>query len=95
MTSTPQVWNGVLHRLQQELPTFTYETWLEPLELRGSGEDLRLVCPSGFHRDRIRRHFMSRIDACLQAETGQAVEIALAVDAGPGPTRPKTGPEPA
>jgi len=84
-----------LHRLQQELPAFTYETWLEPLELRGSGEDLRLVCPTGFHRDRILRHFMSRIDACLRAETGQTMEIALAVDTRPRPAQSKTEPEPA
>ena len=85
----------MLHRLQQELPAFAYETWLEPLKLRGSGDELSLVCPSDFHRDRVRRHFMSRIDACLQAETGRAPQVALAVDPLPRTTRPRSEPEPA
>ena len=80
MAFTPEVWDGVLHRLQNEVPAFSYETWLQPLEPRSEDKGLLLVCPSTFHRERIRRHFLPRIDACLQAETGGPVEIALAVD---------------
>lgn len=80
MAFTPEVWDGVLHRLQNEVPAFSYETWLQPLEPRSEDEGLLLVCPSTFHRERIRRHFLPRIDACLKAETGGSIEIALAVD---------------
>ena len=80
MAFTPEVWDGVLHRLQSEVPAFSYETWLQPLEPRSEDEGLLLVCPSTFHRERIRRHFLPRIDACLKAETGGSIEIALAVD---------------
>jgi chromosomal replication initiator protein len=95
---TPEVWDGVLHRLQSEVPAFTYATWLQPLELRPEDKGVLLVCPSTFHRERIRRHFLPRIDACLKAELGGPVEIALAVDtrpraASPAPsTAPPTGP---
>ena len=77
LTFAPEVWDGVLHRLQQEVPAFTFETWLQPLEPRRVDAGLLLVCPSPFHQERIQRHFLARIDACLRAENGAGVEIVL------------------
>ena len=77
LTFAPEVWDGVLHRLQQEVPTFTFETWLQPLEPRRVDEGLLLVCPSPFHQERIQRHFLARIDACLRAENGAGIEVVL------------------
>ncbi|HIG02384.1 MAG TPA: hypothetical protein EYQ66_13935 [Myxococcales bacterium] len=79
LTFTPEVWDGVLHRLQSEVPAFAFETWLQPLEPRRIDEGLLLVCPSTFHRDRIRLHFLPRIDACLQAEVGESITVALGI----------------
>ena len=79
LTFTPEVWDGVLHRLQSEVPAFAFETWLQPLEPRRIDEGLLLVCPSTFHRDRIRLHFLPRIDACLQAEVGESITLALGI----------------
>jgi chromosomal replication initiator protein len=86
LTFTPEVWDGVLHRLQSEVPAFTFETWLQPLQPRRLDEGLLLVCPSTFHRERIRRHFLPRIDACLREETGEGVEIALGIDPSATPS---------
>ena len=79
LTFTPEVWDGVLHRLQSEVPAFAFETWLQPLEPRRIDEGLLLICPSTFHRDRIRLHFLPRIDACLQAEVGESITVALGI----------------
>ena len=79
LTFTPEVWDGVLHRLQSEVPAFSFETWLQPLEPRRIDEGLLLICPSTFHRDRIRLHFLPRIDACLQAEVGESITVALGI----------------
>ncbi len=79
LTFAPEVWDGVLHRLQSEVPAFTYETWLEPLEPRPVDDGLLLLCPSPFHKERIRRHFLPRIDACLRAETGEELDIVLGI----------------
>lgn len=85
MAFTPEVWDGVLHRLQSELPAFSYETWLQPLQPRQEDDGLVLLCPSTFHRERIRRHFLPRIDACLKAETGGEVAVALGLSSLPAP----------
>jgi len=91
LTFAPEVWDGVLHRLQQEVPSFTFETWLQPLEPRRVDEGLLLLCPSPFHKERIHRHFLARIDACLRAENGQAVEIALGLSEKGTVQKPKPG----
>lgn len=68
MTFPPEVWDGVMRRLRNEVPSFCFEAWLEPLEARGADRGLLLVCPSTFHRERIRDHYLPRIDACLRDE---------------------------
>ncbi len=82
MTFTPEVWNGVLRRLQSEIPSFSYEAWLAPLEAHPNGRDLLLVCPSTFHRERIRDHYLPRIDACLRQEMGSDSHSLLTIELG-------------
>ena len=82
MTFTPEVWDGVLRRLQSEVPSFSYEAWLAPLEAHSEGRDLVLVCPSTFHRERIRDHYLPRIDACLRQELGNETHALVTIELG-------------
>ena len=89
MTFTPKVWNGVLHRLQDELPPFSFEAWIEPLDARLDGGTLSIICPSSFHRERIRQQYLDILKACLEKEASsiqeldgaEALEIQLGVRA--------------
>ncbi|MCH2186262.1 chromosomal replication initiator protein DnaA [Myxococcota bacterium] len=89
MTFTPKVWNGVLHRLQDELPPFSFEAWIEPLDARLDSGTLSIICPSSFHRERIRQQYLDVIKACLEKEASsipemdgaEALEIQLGVRA--------------
>lgn len=80
MTFPPEVWNGVLRRIQSELPAYSIEAWLLPLvpEAGDKGE-LQLLCPTGFHRDRVRERFLGSITACLRQEVGPDAAVALGV----------------
>jgi chromosomal replication initiator protein len=82
MTFTPEVWDGVLRRLQSEVPSFSFEAWLAPLEARSHGRDLVLVCPSTFHRERIRDHYLPHIDACLRQVMGDDSHAMLTIELG-------------
>ncbi|MDG2051735.1 MAG: DnaA/Hda family protein [Myxococcota bacterium] len=76
MTFTPKVWNGVLHRLQDELPPFSFEAWIEPLDARLDGRTLFIVCPSSFHRERVRKHYLDAVQACFEKEVSSRPELA-------------------
>ena len=59
MIRPPEFWDGVLRRLGSELPAFTLEAWLRPLVAESCGEGVRLLCPTPFHRERIRDRFLA------------------------------------
>ncbi len=99
MGELPPLWDGVLGRLGSELPAFAVETWLRPLAVRDVGGELRLDCPTPFHRDRIRERYLDAIAACAAREAGAPVRITLSVAAGPRGSRTGrsdgAGPDPA
>jgi len=69
------------------------EAWIRPLVPRTEGEHLRLLCPTAFHRDRVRERFLGQISRCACEEAGRdlrvEVEIASAADAVA--VQPRTG----
>jgi chromosomal replication initiator protein len=83
MTFTPEVWEGVLRQLKNEVPEFAYKTWLEPVRPspaeEKAGGPLGLLCPSQFHCERIRKDFLPRITQFLRTEMGGDVEVHLRV----------------
>ena len=76
MTFPPKVWTGALRRLEAKLPEFTYEAWIAPLAIGPSaGERLVVLCPSTFHRDRVRNSFESVISDAFADELGRSVAV--------------------
>lgn len=88
MTSPPRLWDGVLRRLGAEMAPFALTAWIEPIEPHVEDDCVRLLCPTAFHRDRVRERFLGRIARCLEAELGRAFEVEAVVD--PQPRRPRT-----
>lgn len=83
MTFTPEVWEGVLRHLKNEVPEFAYKTWLEPVHAKAiaNAQDGRfgLLCPSQFHCERIRKDFLPSIETLVRAQLGGDVEVHLGV----------------
>ncbi len=95
MVSPPEIWAEVLSRLETQLPSYTLAAWVRTLSVESDGDGLRLVCPSPFHRDRVRERFLALISRCATAEAGRPVTVTLAVGSPPQATTPVAGPEPA
>ena len=80
MTFTPEVWEAVLRHIRNEVPDFAFRAWVEPLLPGGLSDGApRLLCPSRFHSERIRKDFLPRIRAHLCKELGEDVEVQLGV----------------
>jgi chromosomal replication initiator protein len=94
MISPPGIWAGVLRRLEAELPAYAHEAWVQPLSVEGNGEGLRLLCPSPFHRDRIRDRFLALIHRAAAEEAGRPVGIALEVARRQAPETAAAAPPP-
>ena len=74
-------WDGVVRQLQADTSPFVIEAWVRPLIAEANGEQLRLLCPSALHRERIRDRFLDRIRELVANEAGRPVEIELEVAA--------------
>jgi chromosomal replication initiator protein len=98
--TTPLIWDGVLRRLGAEIPSFALEAWVRPIVAQVDESGLQLLCPSAFHRERLRERFLKPILACACAEAGRTIDVHLGVaeegsrDAGEAgdPTAPPLSP---
>jgi chromosomal replication initiator protein len=79
MICDPKVWQGALSRLQEEIPDFVFEAWIQPLTVKLGEDRIVLGCPSSFHRDRVRIQFRERLAHHLD----EALRSEVALDAAP------------
>ena len=87
MTCPPQVWNSVVRRLADAMPAVAFETWIEPLAAEAAGGGLDLLCPSAFHRDRVRERYLPEIQAGLRGVLGGSIPVRLVVSTPPEAAR--------
>lgn len=84
------VWRQCLQRLQDELPTQQFNTWIRPLQAEHQGATLVLFAPNRFVLDWVRDKYLARINALLSDFLGStAPSLQLAVGASrPTPPAP-------
>lgn len=61
-----QVWPECLEKLQEELPTQQYSTWIRPLQGECEDHVLRLYAPNKFVLDWVRQKFLPRIEELIK-----------------------------
>lgn len=76
---TPLFWDGVMRRLRAEMPAVALEAWVRPLAVEGDEKELRLLCPTAFHRDRLRERYLPAIHRAMEAELGARVPLTVEV----------------
>jgi chromosomal replication initiator protein len=76
------VWSHCKTRLQDELPTQQFNTWIKPLQANEEGNCLRLLAPNRFIRDFVSEKFVARIQqlAC-ESRGGTEMQIVLEIGA--------------
>ncbi len=91
------IWNNCLAKLEHEIPTTDFSTWIRPLQAIESESHLKLLAPNRFIIDHIKQHFLATITdvvgefsnatLTVQFEIGSKKSPAVA----PPPLAPKTG----
>ena len=94
MTFTPQVWDGALRRLRLELPGFVCKAFIDNLSVERRGDGLLVLCPTPFHRDRVRGHYFGPIRDCIAKEMGRDIEVEIAVGNAQCPATEAEPPKP-
>lgn len=75
----PSVWKKCLERLEGELSSQQFNTWVRPLRAVQDGGQLRLYAPNRFVLDWVKERFLSRIGALAEQVMGGALPVFLEV----------------
>ncbi len=98
MNYPPSIWDGVLRRLQSELPAFAFDAWIAPLQARAESHGLALLAPSAFHRDRVATRHLAAIQRHTAEVAGAPIPVSLVIgrlepgDAAPSRSVPDPAP---
>lgn len=82
MTPLEPVWDGVLHRLGQDIPAFSLDAWVRCLGVEERENGLLLRCPTPFHLERVRQRFLAAIQRRASEEVGRPLVVELGLGAG-------------
>jgi chromosomal replication initiator protein len=82
------VWQQCLARLQDELPSQQFNTWIRPLKVNEEGRVIQLLAPNRFVQDWVRDKYFSRIrelvaDYATDATQGVALIVGPSGSAAP------------
>ncbi|NOQ76882.1 MAG: chromosomal replication initiator protein DnaA [Methylococcaceae bacterium] len=68
------IWNTCLSKLENEIPSNDFSTWIRPLQAVEKGETLKLLAPNRFIIDHVKQHFISKIeDAVYEFSNGTLI----------------------
>ena len=68
------IWNNCLSKLENEIPSSDFSTWIRPLQAVEEGEKLRLLAPNRFIIDHLKQHFLTKVeDAVYEFSNGTLV----------------------
>ena len=76
-----EIWNKCVNRLEGELSSQDFNTWIRPLQVVEKSEELRLLAPNRFVLDWVRTHHMPQITALVD-ELGGHSKPRILLDIG-------------
>jgi chromosomal replication initiator protein len=88
------IWQRCMDRLQSELPSQQFNTWIRPLQASHDGQMLTLFAPNRFIKDFVANKFSSRIHELVRELEGEqapdvVLEIGTGVTPAAAPARPR------
>ncbi len=76
----PQVWKSCLNRLEQELSSQQFNTWIRPLQAINENGVLRLLAPNRFVMEWVRDRFVARIgELATQYDASEDLRVSVEV----------------
>ena len=56
------IWNNCLSKLENEIPSTDFSTWIRPLQAIEKDNVLKLLAPNRFIIDHVKQHFLSKVE---------------------------------
>ena len=89
------IWQQCIDRLQDELPSQQFNTWIRPLQASEHGEQIHLYAPNRFIKDFVADKFSNRINELLEELQGSGSPgVVLEIGNGASPPMQQSGSAP-
>lgn len=93
MNCTSEIWIDARQRLEEEIPSFAFASWIAPLAVKVAPSQIALGCPSSFHRDHVRIVYGEALQRVLRAAFAAARESSdPSASVGPNPSEKLAAP---
>lgn len=72
-----KIWQKCLDRLEDELSSQQFNTWIRPLQVMGSDDNVKLLAPNRYIKDQVGSQFLNRIQELLSQNGSGPVELEI------------------
>ncbi|NOQ34683.1 MAG: chromosomal replication initiator protein DnaA, partial [Methylococcaceae bacterium] len=76
MSST---WNNCLSRLENEIPSSDFSTWVRPLQAEENDEQIRLLAPNRFVLDWVKQHYFNKFEDAIYEFSNGTLSLHLEI----------------
>lgn len=76
MSST---WNNCLSRLENEIPSSDFSTWVRPLQVEEDDEQIRLLAPNRFVLDWVKQHYFAKFEDVIYEFSNGTLSLHLEI----------------
>ena len=84
-----KVWQRCLDRLEDELSSQEFNTWIRPLQAIGDEDNIKLLAPNRYIKDQVNTQFLSRINELLTENGSGIVELQIGSSGRQGGGKPE------
>ena len=84
-----KVWQRCLDRLEDELSSQEFNTWIRPLQAIGDEDNIKLLAPNRYIKDQVNTEFLSRINELLTENGSGIVELQIGSSGRQGGGKPE------
>lgn len=72
-----KIWQKCLDRLEDELSSQQFNTWIRPLQVIGDDDNVKLLAPNRYIKDQVNTQFLNRIRELLSENGSGSVELEI------------------
>ena len=73
------IWNSCLSKLENDIATADFSTWIRPLQAIEEGNQIKLLAPNRFVLDWVKEHHLSRIEETIRQFGSDTMLISLEI----------------
>lgn len=73
------IWKNCLAKLEHEIPTADFSTWIRPLQAVENDNLLKLLAPNRFIIDHIKQHFLTRIEDAVNEFSNATLNVQFEI----------------